>query len=65
MSVQELKTAITQLPSRELDELVQWLADYREDEWDKQIAEDSVAGRLDHLVAEAKREFEAGRYRKL
>ena len=60
MSVQELEQAITQLSSEELDELAQWFTDYHQDEWDKQIAEDSAAGRLDKLMQKAHQQFEAG-----
>ena len=33
--------------------------------WDTQIAADAKAGKLDHLVSEAKAEYAAGRARKL
>ena len=32
----------------------------KEQDWDKQIEEDVAAGRLDHLLEEAKRQYEAG-----
>ena len=33
--------------------------------WDRQIAEDLKAGRLDKLIAEAREDFEAGRAREI
>ena len=65
MSVQELEKAVTQLSVEELDEFVQWVADYQQSKWDKQIAKDSRAGRLDALIQKANQDFEAGRCRKL
>ena len=37
----------------------------KEQDWDKQIAEDVAAGRLNHLMEEAKRQFETGNCRKI
>ena len=61
MSVQELETAVTQLPKEELARFSQWFEEYLADEWDRQIEADALAGRLDHLVAQADADFEAGR----
>ena len=36
-----------------------------EDAWDRQIEADVKAGRLDHLIAEAKADFAAGRTKPL
>ena len=60
MSVQEIETAITQLPTPEISRLAAWFEEYQADLWDKQIEMDVHAGRLDALGAEADREFEAG-----
>lgn len=61
MSVQELEKAVSQLSVEELDEFAQWFTDYHQEEWDKQIAEDSKSGRLDKLIQQAHQDFEAGR----
>ena len=60
MSVKEIETAIIQLPAQDLAELMVWLENYHAQVWDKQIAEDLEAGRLDALLAEVDREYEAG-----
>ena len=65
MSVQELETAVTQLPSPELAQFAAWFEAYQADLWDKQIEQDAVSGRLDALAEQANREFEAGRCRPL
>lgn len=36
-----------------------------DDEWDRQIAADAAAGRLDHLIEEARADVAAGRCRPL
>lgn len=65
MSIQELEQAVTRLSSEELDEFIQWCANYQQNEWDKQILEDSKAGRLNKLIQKAHQDFETGQYRTL
>ncbi|NOZ06350.1 MAG: hypothetical protein GXP41_08380 [Chloroflexi bacterium] len=60
LSVREIEASITQLPVRDLTKLVRWLEDYQAQLWDKQIEEDLEAGRLDTLLAEVDREYQAG-----
>lgn len=74
MSVQELETVIAQLPPADLAELAHWLQEFQvgqetqaqdqeADAWDRQIAADVQAGRLDALVARAKEQVQDGQYR--
>ena len=65
MSVKDIERAITQLPNNEITELVAWLEDYHHQIWDKQIENDLDSGRLDSLIAEAEKEYEAGLARPL
>jgi hypothetical protein len=65
MSIQEIEHAITLLPTGELKELVAWLADYHHQVWDKQIESDLEAGRLNSLIAQAEKEYQAGLARPL
>ncbi len=60
MSITEIENAITKLPAAEVDDLFSWLADYRHRRWDRQIADDVQAGRLDDIFAEVDAEIEAG-----
>ena len=60
MGVKEIETAITQLSAEDVAKLVGWLEDYQAQLWDKQIEEDLEAGRLDALLAEVDKEYEAG-----
>ena len=61
MSVQELETAVTQLPKTELARFSQWFEEYIADEWDRQIEADSLAGRFDTAGKRAKADYETGR----
>lgn len=65
MSIKDIERAITQLPDSEFIELVTWLKDYHHQTWDKQIEDDLDSGRLDSLIAEAEKEYEAGLSRPL
>lgn len=60
-TVQEIESAIKGLPREEFSKLWQWWNEYREAAWDRQIVADLEAGKLDKLLAEADRDFEAGR----
>ncbi len=65
MSIQELESAVKELPRDQLGDFAHWFEEYLADQWEKQIAEDSKAGRLDQLIAEANQDFEAGKCREL
>ena len=61
MSLQELESAVAKLSPADLARFAEWLKEYRADEWDRQIAADAKAGRLDALVREAETDIAAGR----
>jgi len=61
-TVQEIEAAIQVLPRDEFSKLWQWWDHYREAAWDRQIEADLAAGKL---LAEAVRDFEAGRCKPL
>ncbi len=60
MSVQEIEAAIMELPVQDVTELMSRLAERQAQLWDYQIEDDLEAGRLDTLLAEAEKEYEAG-----
>jgi hypothetical protein len=60
MSIQEIESAITQLPATEVSALLTWLADYHGQLWDAQIEADLDSGRLDGLLAQVDAEYKAG-----
>ncbi len=61
MSVQELESAVSSLPPEELAHFQARFEEFAADAWDRQIEMDARAGKLDHLVAQADADFEAGR----
>jgi hypothetical protein len=61
MSLQELKSAVSQLPAEELDHFARWFEDYLAEVWDRRIEADIAAGRLEEPGRRADAEFEAGR----
>ncbi len=63
MTVAEIKQAILDLPEAEYAELVEWLDDLEEDQWDRQIEADAKAGKLDFLKERALEAKEKGELR--
>ena len=59
MSFKEIEAAIIGLPAKEVTELMSWLAEHHAQVWDKQIEYDLDSGRLDALLAEVGKEYEA------
>jgi len=65
MTVKELEKAVAQLSPEELAEFRAWFQDYDMDEWDRQIARDAAAGKLDKFADEAIADYKAGRMKEL
>ena len=65
MSVQEIEIAITQLNTEEFRSLSNWIVDYKDQQWDKQIKEDAKAGRFDRIITQAKEDCKNGLTRPL
>ncbi len=63
--VQEIQAAIESLPREEYVRLRLWFTERDWEEWDKQIEQDSEAGRLDFLIQEAFDEKAKGRLKEL
>ena len=59
-TVTEIKQAILSLPKSEYDQIIAWLHELEEQEWDRQIELDAASGKLDFLMAEARRARSAG-----
>jgi hypothetical protein len=60
MSVQELEDAVRHLSPEDRAVFRAWFAEFDAAEWDRQLEADVAAGRLDFLVAEARRDRQAG-----
>jgi hypothetical protein len=60
-TVQEIEAAISNLKPKEIEAVADWLAELREKMWDRQIAADAQAGKLNSLIKEAKAGYRAGK----
>jgi hypothetical protein len=63
--VNELANEVQQLNRDELAEFRDWFRKYDSDEWDKEIEQDVLAGKLDKLGNEAIAEHKAGRTKEI
>jgi Fe-S cluster biosynthesis and repair protein YggX len=54
--IDSLKAQIERLPGEEFAEIFRWSSEKDWERWDKEIAADSDAGRLDFLEREAREE---------
>ena len=65
VSVNEIKKAIEHLSVEERLDLMQWLEQYKEDDWDRQISADAASGKLDFLAKEASQAKQYGKLKPL
>jgi hypothetical protein len=59
-TVDGIKAAIGHLPPEEQARLADWVLDRFDKDWDRQIAADVEAGKLDSLLEEVDRDARAG-----
>lgn len=64
MSLTEIQEAIVNLTSTEREELLRWLEQYKEDDWDRQISADAASGKLDFLAKEASQAKQYGKLKR-
>ena len=64
-TVAEIESALSQLPVKDARLIADWLQEYLDAKWDKQMDEDSAAGRLDPLWEKAKADITTGRVKSL
>ena len=63
LTLEQIESAILQLPSDEYQKLIEWFADLDYQRWDEQLEKDIADGKLDAFAQEAIAEFEAGNCR--
>lgn len=61
MNIEELESAVAQLPREKLAEFSKWFEEFMADQWDQQIEADILAGRLDAAGQRADEDFISGR----
>ena len=64
-SLAEIRETIQNLPPTEFAEIVRWLEDVQEDEWDRQFEADAAAGRLNFFKEQVAQARVAGTVREL
>jgi hypothetical protein len=60
-TIEEIEDAVRRLSPEQRAAFRAWYAEFDADEWDRQLEADVAAGRLDWLVAEARKDFQEGR----
>ena len=68
LTLDEIETAIRQLPEHSIRELTHRLSDYLEDQWDQwdqQLKSDLASGKLDSLIANAEKAIAANQVKEL
>ena len=64
-TLREIEAAITQLSETDARQLSEWLQDYLDESWDRQIEQDLESGKLDTLIAKAEAEIASSQVRDL
>jgi hypothetical protein len=60
MTLHDIESVIAGLPADELAKFRAWFIDFDAEAWDRQIEEDAIAGRLDELANEARKDYREG-----
>lgn len=64
-TVKEIEKAILNLSESDFKQLRNWLLELDYQQWDKEIEEDIINGKLDQIAKEALADFEAGDYQEI
>lgn len=65
VNIQLIEDQIQRLDNQSFAVLRNWFVEYEHERWDRQIASDSEAGKLDFLIDEALAEYRAGKTKPL
>jgi hypothetical protein len=65
MNIETIEEQIAELDNASFNKLRDWILEFDQMKWDKQIEADSNAGKLDFLINAALDEHQAGKTRKL
>ena len=63
--LEQIEKSVEALSKDELIKFAQWFAELQAERWDRQVEHDVAAGRLDELIAEARKEIKDGKIRPL
>ncbi|MEO0949576.1 MAG: hypothetical protein AAFY11_15810 [Cyanobacteria bacterium J06641_5] len=65
LDIEQIESAILQLPPAEFQVLQEWVLDLDNRRWDEQLERDVADGKLEALTQEAAADFEAGHCREI
>lgn len=65
MTIEQIEKAILNLSETDFTKLRNWLLDFDYQQWDQQLEQDIIDGKLDDIAKEALAEFEAGDYQEI
>ncbi len=65
LNVEQIESAILQLPPDEFQKLLKWFSDLDYKRWDEQLEKDIADGKLEALAQEAIAEYELGHCREI
>jgi hypothetical protein len=65
MTIEQIEAAILNLSETDFAKLRNWLLELDYQQWDRQLEQDILDGKLDDLAKEALAEFEAGEYQQI
>jgi hypothetical protein len=60
-TIEEIEQAVARLGPSDYERFRQWLSDYDNQKWDRQLNEDAAAGKLDALANEALDDLRRGK----
>jgi hypothetical protein len=60
-TIEEIEQAVSRLAPPDYERFRQWLSDYDNQKWDRQLNEDASAGKLDALANEALDDLRQGK----
>ena len=64
-TIVEIEAAIKELPNDEVRKLADWLNNYLDDAWDRQMKDDFATGKLDKFISKVESDIEANQVRDL
>jgi len=64
-TLSEIEAAITELSEHDARQLSEWLQNYLDQIWDRQIEQDLESGQLDTLIARAEADIDSNQVREL
>ena len=64
-TVAEIENALRALPVQDARTIADWLQDYLDEQWDRQIEQDAKSGKLDKLAEQALAQYNAGKTKPL